>query len=456
MNNWLYLIGSIAKYPQGIFEALANSDLGNIVVEAGNITLDQFDADEDGRRDDYILGSPRLERAEVASLTGQSIEGAPRVLLPYVNVALPDFNRYFWNADWVTPAASDPQDLDYGTINSAAPDWLKNNLGLATGDEYGPNGSGDDVFGYIVDYTDPAWQDIVITQSIAYIEHGYSGLFLDDVGRYFITSLPTWQAAEEMMRFVLRIEDEVTQATGISKDDLQITINGGIYLLSDYIYADGGAPQPDFALMEGFRSAVDGLMSESLTLDATPYWEVAQEWFGDGDTGGFPLGPDETDLIAIETPKNWTEMAEIQDELTPLGVTLVLARTTEYSDLLNTPLIGTESSEVIEGSELAEAIFGRGGEDTLYGFGGDDIIYASAEGSRILGGQGDDLIIGGPGDDVIFAGRGNDTIIGGGGKDIIFRGAGADEVYASFDDIGQALALLQAGNLPAGEDLILL
>lgn len=430
MSDWLYLIGDVSAFRDEVFDQLSATTLTDIVVEAGNLI------EADGG---YALINPLLTTDQVGSLS----EG--RMLAAYVNVAVPDYNRYYWQTDWVTADPGDPTDLDYGTVAEDAPDWLRFALGTAEGPEFGPDTDddgapdpGDGVFGFIADYRDQAWQDIVITQAVAYVDHGYRALFLDDVGRYFETTLPTSEAAEAMMRFVIRLQDEVTAQTGISAEALHLTVNNGIYILNDYIFASGApaAGARDFAMMNAYRQVVDGLVAENLTLVEDPdYWQVAQNWYtAHSPTGGITLDPASTELIAIETPQSWARMERILDRLDARGVDLFLAVDAAYSAVLNSAVTGTAGREQLTGSNQAEAIFGRYGRDTLTGQGGDDILYASRAGSVIYGGDGDDVIYGGPGDDLIFAGAGNDTVYGGGGDDTIYGGAGWDLLQGGGND----------------------
>jgi len=430
MKSSVYLIGDTSAAQSDIFAQLSESRLQSLILEAGNITQDLGDVDEDGQTDDYVLTAPRFTQQHLYELTNQTVEGATRGVLAYVNVMVPDFNRYYWERDWITAAEEDPTDLDYGTVRDGAPGWLEMNLGIATGPEFGPNGEpGDGIFGFLVDYRDTDWQELVITQAIAYVEHGYTGIFLDDVGRYDETSLSISDAAAEMMRFVLRIQEGVTEATGLTANELTITINSDPYIINNYFFAADRPDSFDLELVSEFAEAVDGLVTENATSDPVPFWDVANKWFNGTNPDGFQIGTDTTDLTAIETPKDWAPMMAIVDELIDQNVSLFLARGAAYNQVLNAPIFGTAEAETLTGTALAEAIFGGPGTTSIEAGAGDDIIYGAALGGAIRGGDGDDLIYGGPGDDLIFGGAGNDTIYGGGGNDTIIGGAGDDLLY---------------------------
>lgn len=437
MTSSIYLIGDTSDVTDDVVAQLSASQLGLLILEAGNISVDVNDLDGDGQFDDYVLINPNYTRDELVDLIGGAEEES-RSVLAYVNTVVPDFNRFYWDTSWVTPDPDDPTDLDFGTINEdAAPAWLIDNLGRATGPEFGPNGErGDDTFGFLANYRDEVWQQQVITQAVAYVEHGYTGLFLDDVGRYDETTLGVSAAAEAMMRFVVRIEEEVTQATGISAEELNITVNSDSYIISNYFFAEDAPETFDLQLVSDFISAVDGLVMENTTTATTDFWGVGNQWFNG--TVLTPTGEREgetiingatTQLTAIETPQEWGVMQDILAELAAANVSLFLARDQAYNDVLDAPTIGSAGDDTLSGSELGEAIFGLGGADSIDGGGGDDILYGGSLDATIYGGDGNDLIYGGPGDDLIFAGAGDDTIYGGGGNDTIIGGDGSDIIF---------------------------
>lgn len=100
-------------------------------------------------------------------------------------------------------------------------------------------------------------------------------------------------------------------------------------------------------------------------------------------------------------------------------------------------IVGTNSSDALDGSADPDEIDGLDGDDDLYGHGGDDILY---------GDSGDDMLAGGSGDDTLDGGSGNDTLWGADGADqIVFRdGYGAD-VVMDFDLAADSVALVSSG-----------
>lgn len=83
------------------------------------------------------------------------------------------------------------------------------------------------------------------------------------------------------------------------------------------------------------------------------------------------------------------------------------------------PIVGTGSSDDINGTPGADLIFALGGSDKVDGKGGDDCI---------VGGNGSDKLIGGGGSDVILGGNQSDSIEGGNGQDQLYGEDGADSL----------------------------
>jgi Ca2+-binding RTX toxin-like protein len=84
-------------------------------------------------------------------------------------------------------------------------------------------------------------------------------------------------------------------------------------------------------------------------------------------------------------------------------------------------IIGTNSSDYLQGTKNADLIFGYGGNDFIRGLQGNDCIF---------GGEGNDFIQAGMGDDTIYAGNGNDHVNSGGGSDTGYGEDGDDILIA--------------------------
>jgi Ca2+-binding RTX toxin-like protein len=73
------------------------------------------------------------------------------------------------------------------------------------------------------------------------------------------------------------------------------------------------------------------------------------------------------------------------------------------------PLMGTGSSDYLDGSRWAETIIGLDDDDRLAGKEGDDVLDGGQGRDRLLGGDGDDVLTGGGGGDELNGGAGSDT-----------------------------------------------
>ena len=196
-------------------------------------------------------------------------------MIGYLNTCVTDHNRTYWNDAWVdyaAPGAGGNGNRDVGPVQPGAPGYLTGNHGLAT--------SGTTALGYIVDYTDSAWQARVIAEAVQMVSSpsqgglGMDGVFLDDVGRYYDAAAndPTYsfaQAAQDMIAFVNAIADAVHAVN----PDAYITVNGGAYIGPDSGHPGG----QDYA---DFLANVDALMMESQY--GTNAWPDAMTNWGPG------------------------------------------------------------------------------------------------------------------------------------------------------------------------------
>lgn len=145
----------------------------------------------------------------------------------------------------------------------------------------------------------------------------------------------------------------------------------------------------------------------------------------------------------------------------------------------NTPLVGEDGDDYLQGLSNADSITGGLGDDTLTGGLGDDTLKGGGGNDTLEGGDGDDLLTGGKGDDTLSGGDGinklvgqagadllhggnaRDVLNGGGARDILYGnggndrlkgGARLDELYGGdgpdmlFGNAGDDLLFGQAGN----------
>lgn len=421
-----------------------------------------------------------LTPAEVAQLS------SGRDLMAYVNVAVTDAYRAYWDPSWtINPATGMPftasdldwDDADIRAVAPGAPLWLSDPYGLATGPAEETSDGSIPIYGPIVDFSDgqislPAnastslidanlvaddsWWGIVLGQVRANLDYGYRGIFLDDVSRYFVADVGLQTAAQEMLNLIEAVQHEIRafelNTAGVSEGDITLSINGGGYLM--WNNGDGLTQQE-----ETIFGNIDYLVMENaMQRDAEAFWEVGQNLNA--------LGAD-TQIISIEWQNAYESDALVTPEfyaaylnwLNANGVEILghFPETAAYAELSSIPaptptagfdaemgdftndrleggigpnlIAGLAGQDKASGSSAIDWIDGGSGQDRVDGGAGDDVIFGGDGGDIIHGGDGDDIIYGGPGDDIIFAGGGNDIIYGGGGNDIIYGGDGNDLIY---------------------------
>lgn len=353
----------------------------------------------------------------------QALQDDGRTVLGYVNLTVTDHTRTYWRDDWVVPGTYPSDNHDAGTPRATAPDWFANPIGLATG----PGGV---VYGPIVNFRDPAWQQIVIDQAVATVEAGYSGVFLDDIARYYQgDNALTTELANEVMSFV----NDVADAVHAVDPDAVIITNGGPYLRWDADTAAGNS----FDWWE-YLSNVDGFLYEYVEAgqDAGNWAEFTDNYF---DFLNFLYIVDESLVRDGDRAK-----------LTALGVTLEEVANPDYDEL---PPSGTMTPPTEATTISSQVVWIDGVKTTLVrGTGGDDLIDLSALTNRaiVYGLDGNDTILGTSYDDLIFAGSGDDSVQAGAGDDIILGAAGRDSLFGGTGD--DTLSGGTEGDLLSGED----
>ncbi|BFU93210.1 MAG: hypothetical protein NTAFB01_43970 [Nitrospira sp.] len=101
-------------------------------------------------------------------------------------------------------------------------------------------------------------------------------------------------------------------------------------------------------------------------------------------------------------------------------------------------LVGTESSNSLNGGVIYQNIYGLDGDDILIGGtienrldggNGNDALFSNGGADQLSGGTGDDVMRGGDGDDVLNGEAGNDSLEGEAGDDVLAGGIGDDQLY---------------------------
>ncbi|SMX47633.1 hypothetical protein [Maliponia aquimaris] len=339
-----------------------------------------------------------LDPAIVSELRGEG-----RIVIGYLNVAVTDHNRTYWNDSWVTYSDSNNRDVGPIVAGSTAPDWLRSHHEYATD----PDGT---VHGYIVDYTDALWQQRVIDEAVHLVTPvaqgglGYSGVFLDDVGRYYQAaandpSYDTAQAAQDMVAFL----GAITSAVRAVAPGAYIAINGGAYLGWDT--QDQATALATLAVFQ----QIDALMMESQF--GTGAWA---DVLANGTHWGFGQ-----DFLAVEHLSNAAlQPGAFAAWARANGIVPHVAVTPDYDRPAMTPPPGTAGADLLYGgvgpnllNVMAgnDTVFAGGGNDTVNGGLGDDVLHGQAGDDDLIGSFGDDLLFGGPGADHVVGGYGTDT-----------------------------------------------
>ena len=289
-------------------------------------------------------GFPAVSDAQVAQLIAQG-----RAVVGYVNVAVTDDARYYWNSAWTSSGT------DTGTPTAAAPNWLQGGIPLNFDGIAGSDA-------LIVNFGDSAWQNIVIEQAVSLIRRGYSGIFLDDTGAYFsggANDTPSIRLrATEMAEFVTKIGTEIRKINPAAL----VIVNADPYLSTNVNLDNRGS-----AAAKNYLQTVDAFVLENKSADALDY--------------AFTILREETRLI-IESDGNpaysflqsWERGVLYTDNLSG------------YAQFGSTIYPATEMNDTISGGSGPNTISGLGGNDTLNGRAGSD---------RLTGGLGNDTLDGG-------------------------------------------------------------
>ena len=307
-----------------------------------------------------LPGFAAISDAQVATLRAQG-----RQVVGYVNVAVTDDTRYYWNASWTVNGT------DRTAPTASAPSWLQ---GAIPVDFDGVPGQD----ALLVNFRDSAWQQIVIDQAVELVRRGYSGVFLDDVGRYF-TAGPSDEAsvrlrATEMAEFVARIDQGIRAVNA----NAFLVVNADPYLTTN-VTADARGS----AAAAGYLNVVDAYLFENQSATAIDY-------------------------AVNVTLANRTRLILESDGTPAFSVADSWARGILYtSPTPSYDQLGTGAYYTTEGNDR---ITGGDGPNVIDGLGGNDVV---------IGGAGDDILRGGEGNDTLFAGDGNDLLEGGTGNDIL-------------------------------------
>ena len=124
-----------------------------------------------------------LSPAEVARLKRRP-DGSARMLLAYLSIGEAERYRPYWQADWYDPLKRPP--------------WLAQENRRWVGN-------------YLVQYWDPAWQNLIYGTPASYIDRivaqGFDGIYLDRADAFFQWRKLHPSAQRDMVEFIARLSD---------------------------------------------------------------------------------------------------------------------------------------------------------------------------------------------------------------------------------------------------------
>jgi uncharacterized protein (TIGR01370 family) len=291
---------------------------------------------------------PAISAAHVAALRAQG-----RTVIGYVETSIVEDYRSYWDKSWTKDGTST------GKLTDAAPDWLK--------------GQPKNSFGYITKYWDPAWQAIVVKQAVYLVKHGYDGVFLDDVGRYYDLIGADGQPGKHALAdAMIDLVAKVTAAIKAVDPDAYVVVNGDPYIGDDATGGQHGAE------MMKFLASFDTLLLENEN-DATLADAITNVGAGK--------------LIALYSAGSDAHKLNELLHAYKLGVMAYISPDQAYNKLGDYVNPGTSGDDHLTGGD---------GPNQLNGLGGNDVIK---------GGAGDDVLTGGKGADVLTGGKGADTFV---------------------------------------------
>ncbi|HVQ08003.1 MAG TPA: hypothetical protein VMS43_06170 [Allosphingosinicella sp.] len=339
-------------------------------------TFDLFICEADADNSTFIV--PNLSDAQVATLTAQG-----RTIAGYVNVAVTDANRAYWQDSWTSAGGYPRSNDDLNPVAPSAPSWLQSQPTNA--------------YGIIVDFTESAWQTIVINQAVALVQRGYGGVFLDDVGAYYTLGSPGGTPAINLManamcQFVAAVKAAITAVN----PNAYLVVNSDPYLPTNVTADATGA-----AAAASYLAAVDAHLLENQSATAINYAQtsLAGETLLILESDGSP---------AFSFFDSWARG--------------ILYTTSSYSTLGTFAYPATAGADSLSGGDGPNQINGLDGGDLLLGGSGNDVLTGSAGNDVMYGEGGADTSSGGVGDDTYVvdstadvtienAFEGNDTVL---------------------------------------------
>jgi len=282
------------------------------------------------------------EFAAISDTQVGQLEAQGRTVVGYVDVAVTDDTRGYWNTSWTSDGT------DHGTPQPSAPDWLQ-------GSELTNSNTA-----RLVNYEDASWQQIVVNEAVTLVQRGYSGVFLDDVGRYYeryqdVKNQPGAPTVQQLAGEMIDLVSAVSTAVHAVNENAYVVVNG-----DPFIGGDSGSA----AETQKFIASIDALMLENPTAT---------------DIQG-ALSAIQPSVPVLALFGNGSSATKLQNASDAYGDHIVpyVAPDPTYTTLGGYVNPATAGDDTIMGGDGPNQLSGLGGNDTLTGGGGNDSIDGGA------------------------------------------------------------------------------
>ena len=325
---------------------------------------------------------PAIGPSAVAQLQSQG-----RTVVGYVDLSVTDDARSYWDPAWTSDGT------DTGDLTAEAPSWLQ--------------GQPQNDFGYVVKYWDPAWQQIVIGQAVYLVEHGFDGVFLDDVGsHYFLHGKPGQPDTATLADDMIDLVAAVNAAIKAVNPDAYVVVNGDPYIGTWATGGLGGAEE------QKFLAAIDAMLLENQSAQT-----LADAVSNIGGSAK---------LLALFSAGSEQDKLDAAMHAYELGIAPYVAPDNGYDALGKFVNPGTAGDDTLSGGDGPNQLSGLGGNDEIHGARGNDVLS---------GNNGNDTLTGDAGNDTLNGGHGRDLLAGNNGADIFAYTAVNDSTGIDFDTV---------------------
>jgi Ca2+-binding RTX toxin-like protein len=309
--------------------------------------------------------------------------GTSKLVLAYLDITkINDYESFVWQSNWTNTG------LATGANTGNTPPWL----GALDGDDHTHSTR-------LVDLDHPDWvaglKPLLYARIDQLVARGYDGLFLDDLGRFFVLGNDpvTADRARDIRDLVIdlaahaRSQVIANGGTAAQAANFAIVVNGAPFIIGDTI-ADHSAP--DTVQNERYYASIDGILAESY-------------------------------FVANDT-------VAINQTITAFGARGIALFAADRN-------VAPGQVATLEAAEDAAGFVPYAITGDNYGFDGPRFVSTMGDNAagddRLNGGGGTDILIGGGGNDQLDGGTGADRLEGGVGNDWLYLDNAADRVVES-------------------------